>query len=102
MTRVKNEEKYYFPQGHIWVLMDDEWGVEIIGEDGIGGTLTGMASWDFKTQDAWKKWGQFCNEQIQKIKERFNQGEISIYQVTGLIYSLDRMMETSIKESLVA
>lgn len=102
MAGIKYEEKIYFPDGHIYVLMDDEWGIEIIGENGIGGSLVGMGCWDFISRESWDMWGTICIEKIKNIKERFECGEITQQEVVDLVYAIENEeMPASIKNDLL-
>jgi hypothetical protein len=101
MAGVKYQEHIFFPEGHIYVLMDDEWGVEITGENGIGGDLVGMGGWDFSTREAWTAWGDYCIEYIRGLQKSYEAGKIDEYDVTELVYTLDDLMDDTIKASLV-
>jgi hypothetical protein len=101
MGMVKYEEKFYFPQGHIWVLMDDEWGVEILGEEGIDGELVGMGCWEFLTGEAWMKWGDTCIEEVGKLKMQFDIGILSENELLEKLYSIsDNLMSKEIENEL--
>lgn len=93
MAGVKYQEKIHFPEGHIYVLMDDDWGVEITGEDGIGGDLVGMGSWDFSTREAWNEWGNICINTITEIQERQKAGMITADKAIDLIYGLEKFID---------
>lgn len=93
MAGIKHEEKIQFSEGHIYVLMNDEWSVDISGEQGLDGDLVGMCSWDFKTREAWEKWGSHVIERIQGWKR----DNVSPESLTTNIYDLDYEMPADIR-----
>jgi hypothetical protein len=93
MAGIKKEAKFYFPEGHIWVLMDDEWGVEISGENGLGGELTTLSSWDFNTREAWIKAGELCENKIQELSKQVKNGTITEEGLLMEWHSIDEMIE---------
>lgn len=101
MASVKSEKRFDFPHGNIWVLMDDEWGVEITGENGKGGDLQGMGSWEFTSREAWLSWGETCATQLQNIYLRSANGEISEETVGKEIGDMDHLMPNDIKKHLI-
>lgn len=100
MAGIKSEKRFAFPNGDVWVLMDDEWGVEINSENGKGGELVGLDSWDFKTRDAWMFWGQACNVRIKNIAKRFANKEIDEDTAIAEIQGIERHMPKHIKEQI--
>lgn len=97
MAGIKYEEKIYFPEGHVYILMNDEWSVDVTGEQGIDGDLVGMGSWDFKTCEAWSAWGNIVIDRIHEIKETGATPEIR----NTRIYDLYHDMPERIREQLI-
>ncbi|WP_282156006.1 hypothetical protein [Cytobacillus gottheilii] len=102
MAGIKYQYNFNFPNGFVYVLLDDEWGIEIKGESGYHGELVTLGSWDFSNRVAWFEWGATCTEQIQYLKNQFDQGVISEDDVLNKVDQLDCLMGPTIKESLTS
>lgn len=101
MAGIKHEEKIHFASGHIYVVMDDELGVEIIGENEIGGDLVTMESWDFTTAETWSKWGTICIQTIRKFNQLVKSGELNENDLTDRIYEIEKLMPSKIKAAQI-
>lgn len=101
MAGIKYQEDIAFKDSHVYILMDDEWGVEIVGSDKADGPLTGMGTWDFSNRDAWISWGNFCTERIHELKEKWEKEEINDTQLLNLIYEIDDAMKEDVKQYLI-
>lgn len=96
MAGIKYEEKIYFPEGNIYVLLDDEWGVSVTGEDGIGGELVGMISWQLNTRESWLEWGKTVVAYIQGVKTKLDSGLITSSKAIDLIYDIENNLTENI------
>ena len=62
MAKVVSEEKVFFPEGHVYILLDagdeDGYSIDVLGEDGVDGDLVTMLFLNFPTcemRDHWAK-----------------------------------------------
>lgn len=97
MAAVKQEYKYQFEEGAVWVLMDADWGVSIVAEEHDDGNLVDMGTWEFKTREAWEDWGGIVNERLQQIQSE----GLSPDETVNAIYAIDNLMPEDIKEQQI-
>ena len=88
MSEVVHEEKFLFPIGRVYLLMDADLGIEICGENGIDGELVDMASWEFDSEENWQQWGEYCTERINQIRLDFLEDKITEEECTKMIHLL--------------
>lgn len=67
MAGIKTEEKFVFPEAQYWVLMDEDWCVEICGSNLDGDDLVGIQMWDLDSREEWLACGKFISQQISGL-----------------------------------
>lgn len=96
MAKVKHETIVEFDDGNIYVLWysdDDEgYGVELIGEDGIGGDTTGIRDWSFghdrEACDLSSDWFDYVVDELREKGPELSK-EIDLY----CVYQPDELEE---------
>lgn len=93
MAGVKYEERYQFPNGKMWMLMDEHWGLALVAEEEDDGNLIDMGEWEFQTREAWQDWGDIVHERMQQLESE----GLSDAELINAVYAIDDLMPADIK-----
>lgn len=96
MAIVKREKKFDFPGGPVWITTDNEWGIEIFGQEGAGlaSSLISILSWDFDNPEMLDRWTDICEKHISELHQSALKREIIDLEVLEGIFLLETMIES--------
>lgn len=97
------KEQFCFPNSNLVVEYDSHLNIEIREEwekDGMIVDDSSVIGWQFKTEEAWDEWLDFCIDYIQECKEQFELGLMTEEEISHKISRIEEFMNPSIYEAL--